>query len=68
MRESRFIKHLHEDETFYVIEGEFEITVGDVTKAGVPGTFAYGPRNLPHRWTNVGNRRGRLLMYSIHLE
>lgn len=56
-----FHKHLHEDESFYVIDGEFEITISDVTITGGPGTFAYGPRNLPHRWTNIGNGRGRLL-------
>lgn len=56
-----FHKHLHEDESFYVIDGEFEITIGDVTTMGGPGSFAYGPRNLQHRWTNIGNRRGRLL-------
>jgi quercetin dioxygenase-like cupin family protein len=56
-----FHKHLHEDESFYVIDGEFEITIGDATTTGGPGTFAYGPRNVPHRWTNVGSRRGRIL-------
>ena len=56
-----FHKHLHEDESFYVIDGLFEITIGDVTTQGGPGMFAFGPRNLPHRWTNVGDGRGRLL-------
>ena len=56
-----FHKHLHEDESFYVISGDFEITVGDQTVTGGPGTYAYGPRNLPHRWTNIGSSRGRLL-------
>jgi quercetin dioxygenase-like cupin family protein len=56
-----FHKHLHEDESFYVIDGLFEITIGDATIRGGPGTFAFGPRNLPHRWTNVGDGRGRLL-------
>lgn len=56
-----FHKHLYEDESFYVIDGEFEINIGDVTTTGGPGTFAFGPRNLEHRWTNIGKRRGRLL-------
>ena len=56
-----FHKHLHEDESFYVIDGLFEITTGDATIHGGPGTFTFGPRNLPHRWTNVGDGRGRLL-------
>jgi quercetin dioxygenase-like cupin family protein len=56
-----FHKHLFEDESFYIIEGQFEITVDDRTITGGPGTFAYGPRNVPHRWTNTGSGRGRIL-------
>ena len=56
-----FHKHFHEDESFYVIDGRFEITVGDATVVGGPGTYMYGPRGVQHRWTNVGSGRGRLL-------
>ena len=56
-----FHKHLHEDESFYVIDGRFEITVADTTVVGGPGTYMYGPRAVQHRWTNVGSGRGRLL-------
>lgn len=56
-----FHKHLHEDESFYVLDGRFEITVGDATVVGQAGTYLYGPRDVPHRWTNVGDARGRLL-------
>ncbi len=56
-----FHKHLNEDESFYVISGEFEITVGDRTATGGPGTYVYGPRNVPHRWTNIGTGRAQLL-------
>ena len=54
-------KHLYEDESFFVVSGIFEITVGDKTTIGGPGTYAYGPRNVPHQWTNMGSNRGRLL-------
>jgi quercetin dioxygenase-like cupin family protein len=56
-----FHKHLHEDESFYVIDGRFEITVRDSTVVGGPGTYMWGPRGVEHRWTNVGSSRGRLL-------
>ena len=56
-----FHKHLFEDESFYVIQGSYEVTVGDRTVQGGPGTYIYGPRNIPHRWTNVGTDRGRIL-------
>jgi quercetin dioxygenase-like cupin family protein len=56
-----FHKHLNEDESFYIISGDFEITVGDRTISGGPGTYVYGPRNVPHRWTNIGTSRAQLL-------
>ena len=56
-----FHQHLYENESFYVIDGRFEITVGNRTVVGGPGTYLYGPRNIQHRWTNVGAGRGRLL-------
>lgn len=56
-----FHKHLYEDESFYVVEGTFEISVGDRTVTGGPGTYMYGPRQVPHRWTNMGTGRGRIL-------
>ena len=56
-----FHKHIYEDESFYVVQGLYEITVGDRTIKGGPGTYMYGPRNVPHRWTNMGTSRGRIL-------
>jgi quercetin dioxygenase-like cupin family protein len=56
-----FHKHKNEDESFLVVEGKFEITVGDKTSIGGPGTYAFGPREIPHRWTNVGTSRGRIM-------
>jgi len=54
-------KHLYEDESFFVLSGTFEITVGDKTTTGGTGTYVYGPRNVPHQWTNMGSGRGQLL-------
>ena len=39
-----------EDESFFVVSGIFEITVGGKTTTGGPGTYAYGPRNVPHQY------------------
>ena len=55
--------HLHhlDDEAFYVLEGEFEVLLGDkVTRAGA-GTYVYLPRLVPHTFKNVGTTIGRLL-------
>jgi quercetin dioxygenase-like cupin family protein len=55
-------KHSHEDEVFYVLSGSFEFLVGASTVVAGPGSCIYGPREVPHRWTNVGAQPGRILM------
>jgi quercetin dioxygenase-like cupin family protein len=54
--------HSREDETFFVLEGEFEFICGDQRNTGGPGTVAFLPRNIPHRFKNVGSTDGRLLI------
>ncbi len=56
--------HIHhrEDESFYVVEGEFEFSRdGETIKAGA-GSLIYVPRGSLHAFKNVGAERGRLLM------
>lgn len=59
--------HSHEDEIWYVLEGQIVFTVGDKKLAAGPGTFAYIPRNTPHtfqvisgtaRWFGIGTPAG----------
>src|SRR4051795_7381981 len=42
--------HVHpdEDEWFYVLEGEFTVYVGDRRLSLTPGSFAFGPKGVPH--------------------
>ncbi len=42
--------HVHpdEDEWFYVLEGEFTVYVGDKRLSLTPGSFAFGPKGVPH--------------------
>jgi quercetin dioxygenase-like cupin family protein len=54
--------HEREDEAFYVLEGMYEIRVGGRVVPAPPGTFAFLPRNIPHRYTNVGYRTGKALV------
>ena len=54
--------HHNEDETFYVIEGKIAILCGDVRIAAGPGTWAFGPRNIPHGFRVEGNAPARLLL------
>jgi mannose-6-phosphate isomerase-like protein (cupin superfamily) len=43
--------HYREDEGFYVLEGSVTIEVGDQTVELGPGEHAFGPRDVPHRFT-----------------
>jgi hypothetical protein len=40
--------HTHEDEVWFVLEGEIAFTLGNEITIGGPGTFVYIPRNVPH--------------------
>lgn len=43
--------HYREDEGFYVLSGSVTIEVGDQTVELSAGDHAFGPRNIPHRFT-----------------
>lgn len=53
--------HREEDESFYVLEGELDLRVGDVSVRGTPGAFVFVPRGTAHSFANVGSTIGRLL-------
>ena len=57
--------HHHETEIFYILEGRFEITLGDRTVEAPAGTMAVGPRDIPHTFRNVGPTPGKLLLTVI---
>ncbi len=54
--------HVHhfEDEGFYVLEGEMTFYVGYETIKARPGSFLFGPRDVPHAFT-VDSGPARLL-------
>lgn len=55
--------HIHhrEDETFQVLEGDYEFTVGGKTILARPGTTLFAPRGVPHTYRYLGQTPGRLL-------
>src|SRR5262249_41708982 len=57
--------HRHETEIFYILDGEFEVTVGDLKVPAPTGAIVVGPRNIPHTFRNVGSKDGRLLLMVI---
>jgi quercetin dioxygenase-like cupin family protein len=56
-------EHIHHqnDESFYILEGDFQIKIGDQVFKATPGTFCFVPRGIPHTWQNVGTGSGRML-------
>ena len=55
--------HTHDDhvDSFYVLEGEAEFTVGDEVVRATPGTFVAAPPGLVHGFRRVGDVDLRVL-------
>jgi quercetin dioxygenase-like cupin family protein len=52
--------HQHQDEWFHVAEGEYIVEIGEERYRLGPGDSAFGPRGVPHCWTNVSDGPGRI--------
>jgi mannose-6-phosphate isomerase-like protein (cupin superfamily) len=57
--------HSHEDELFYVLEGEHVIEVGDEERRVGPGGTVFAPRGIPHAQRRVVPGQGRLLVMTV---
>jgi quercetin dioxygenase-like cupin family protein len=55
-------RHSREDESFYVLEGEYEFTVRGQRIQTPAGTFVFGPRGVTHSFKNIGKTPARLLI------
>jgi mannose-6-phosphate isomerase-like protein (cupin superfamily) len=55
--------HIHhrEDETFQILEGEYEWTVGDKKFVAKKGGTIFAPRGVAHTYRYVGKAPGRLM-------
>ena len=55
--------HIHhrEDETFQILEGEYEWTVGGKTFVAKKGATVFAPRGIPHTYRYVGQPPGKLM-------
>jgi mannose-6-phosphate isomerase-like protein (cupin superfamily) len=54
--------HTREDEFWYVLDGTFEIRIGDEVYALGPGGFAYAPRGTVHNFRNTAETPSRVLV------
>ena len=63
--ESPWHCHHAEDESFYVIEGEVLFIIGDEGQQRItagPGTYVFGPREIPHGFRVAGSSPARMLI------
>jgi quercetin dioxygenase-like cupin family protein len=56
-------RHTREDEAFYLLEGEMSFYVGDDVVRAEPGSFLWGPRDVPHAFC-VESAQARFLAFS----
>ena len=56
-------RHIHtrEDEIFYVLDGSYELHVGDERRTIFAGASAILPRNIPHGFRNVMSTPSRVV-------
>ena len=54
--------HTREDEFFYVLDGEFEIRIGDELHTLGPGGFAFVRRGTVHNFRNTSDHPARILV------
>jgi quercetin dioxygenase-like cupin family protein len=60
MEESLLHVHHFEDEGFYILEGEMTFYVGEKTIKARPGSYLFGPKDIPHAFS-VDSGPARLL-------
>lgn len=55
-------RHIHhdQDETFFFLEGEFDVELEGIIYHMKPGDVAFIPRGIVHAFKNVGSKPGRL--------
>jgi mannose-6-phosphate isomerase-like protein (cupin superfamily) len=56
--------HDHEDECFYVLDGELSVRCGDDILHAPAGSFVFLPRGRPHRFWATG-QPARLLLITV---
>jgi quercetin dioxygenase-like cupin family protein len=54
--------HADEDEMFYLLEGELEVSCGEAHWTVTPGCFVFVPRDSPHGFTVTSTEPARALV------
>jgi mannose-6-phosphate isomerase-like protein (cupin superfamily) len=53
--------HRNEDESWWVLEGRVRFRFGDEEVVASPGSFVFGPRDVPHTFVVEGGEDARML-------
>jgi quercetin dioxygenase-like cupin family protein len=56
--------HFHQDEFFYVVDGQYRFVCGEIKSELNPGDTIFLPRNIPHQWLQL-SENGKLL-YAVN--
>ena len=54
--------HAHEDEAWYVLEGELRFRLADDIHVAATGSFVFVPRGVPHCFQNIDVEPARILV------
>ena len=56
--------HIHSklEETFYVLDGEFELRAGEEVRRALPGSVMFVPPGVPHGFSNPTDAPAKLLL------
>ncbi|MBM3558822.1 MAG: cupin domain-containing protein [Alphaproteobacteria bacterium] len=57
--------HRDRDECVYVVEGTYDVTVGEQKATVGAGTLMFIPANTVHSLKNVGKKAGKMLNWSL---
>ncbi|HEY9614664.1 quercetin 2,3-dioxygenase [Allocoleopsis sp.] len=55
--------HTHEDEAFYIQEGEIEFQLDEQVIVATAGSFLHSPQGQLHRFKNIGSKPAKLLSW-----
>lgn len=53
------------DEWWHVMDGNFAFTLNGKRMELGAGSFAYGPKGIPHSFKNVGEATGKIVMITV---
>jgi mannose-6-phosphate isomerase-like protein (cupin superfamily) len=57
--------HFSQEEIFFIVEGTYKLTVNGETATVGPGTIVFIPRDVVHRFKNVGDTTACMLDWTL---